>query len=108
MLEVEFAEHPQFRAKGRDILATVRIAPWEAALGGKIPAPTLGGSVELNLKPGAHGGQKLRLKGRGLPGTMPGDQIVTLQIAIPPASTDEERKFYEEMAKKFASFDPRK
>jgi curved DNA-binding protein len=107
LLEVEFAEHPVFTAKGRDVSCTVRVAPWEAALGGKVAVPTLGGSVELTLKPGAQGGQKLRLKGRGLPGTLPGDQIITLQIAIPPASTDEERKFYEEMAKKFASFDPR-
>ncbi len=107
LLEVEFSEHPHFRAKGRDILCTVRVAPWEAALGGKVPVPTLGGSVELTLKPGAHGGQKLRLKGRGLPGTPPGDQIITLQIAIPPASTDEDRQYYEEMAKRFASFDPR-
>ena len=107
LLEVEFAEHPQFKAKGRDILATVRIAPWEAALGGKIPVPTLGGSVELTLKPGAVGGQKMRLKGRGLPGTLPGDQIITLEIAIPPAASDDDRKFYEEMAKRFASFNPR-
>src|SRR5581483_42927 len=107
LLEVEFTEHPQFRAKGRDILATVRIAPWEAALGGKIPVPTLGGSVELTLKPGAHGGQKLRLKGRGLPGTLPGDQIVTLQIATPSASSEDDRRFYEEMAKRFSDYNPR-
>jgi curved DNA-binding protein len=107
LLEVEFAEHTVFRAKGRDILCTVRVAPWEAALGGKIPVPTLGGSVELTLKPGSHGGQKLRLKGRGLPGTLPGDQIITLEIAIPPAHSEDDRRFYEEMAKRFSSFNPR-
>ncbi len=107
LLEVEFAEHAQFRAKGRDILVTVHVAPWEAALGAKVPVPTLGGSVELTLKPGSHGGQKLRLKGRGLPGTTPGDEIVTLQLVTPPAVTDEDRKLYEEMAKRFAGFDPR-
>ena len=107
LLNVEFADHPVFRVKGRDISTTVRVAPWEAALGAKVTVPTLGGSVELTLKPGSHGGQKLRLKGRGLPGAIPGDQIVTIQVAVPPAATDEDRKFYEEMAKRFSAFDPR-
>ena len=107
LLNVEFAEHPVFRVKGRDVLATVQAAPWEIALGAKIPVPTLGGSVELTLRPSSHSGQKLRLKGRGLPGYPAGDQIVTVQIATPPATTDEERDFYEQMAKRFATFSPR-
>ncbi|MGH8506547.1 MAG: DnaJ C-terminal domain-containing protein, partial [Stenotrophobium sp.] len=79
---------------------------WEAALGAKVPVPTLGGSVELNLPAGSQSGKKMRLKGRGLPGTTAGDQFVTLQIVVPPAATDADRKFYEEMAQRF-SFDPR-
>jgi curved DNA-binding protein len=107
LLSVEFAEHPTFQVKGRDVLVTVQAAPWEVALGAKVPVPTLGGSVELTLRPASHGGQRLRLKGRGLPGYPAGDQIVTVQIATPPANTDEEKKFYEEMAKHFAGFNPR-
>ena len=107
LLEVEFSEHPQFKAKGRDILSRLPVAPWEAALGAKVPVPTLGGSVELTLKPGTKGGQKLRLKGRGLPGPTPGDQIISIQLVTPPAESDEDRAFYEGMAKRFSSFDPR-
>jgi len=83
------------------------VAPWEAALGGKVPVPTLGGTVELNLPAGTQGGKKLRLKGRGLPGTTPGDEIVLIQLVTPPAKTDEEKAFYEEMKQRF-EFDPRK
>jgi curved DNA-binding protein len=107
LLEVEFATHPQFRVEGRDIQADLAVAPWEAALGATVPVPTLGGAVELKLPPGTQGGKKLRLKGRGLPGTVPGDEIVTIQIITPPARTDADRAFYEEMQKRFA-FDPRK
>lgn len=107
LLEVEFAPHRQFRAEGRDIHVTVNIAPWEAALGGKLPVPTLGGTVELNLPANSRGGQKLRLKGRGLPGSTPGDQFVNLQISQPPAQSEDDRALYEGMARHFAGFDPR-
>jgi curved DNA-binding protein len=107
-LEIEFAPNPRFRAEGRDIHAALPVAPWEAALGGPVPVPTLGGNVELNLPAGTASGKKLRLKGRGLPGTPPGDQFVTVQIATPPAASDEDRAFYAEMGKRFASYDPRR
>ena len=107
LLEIEFAPHAQFRAEGRDIHVIVSIAPWDAALGAKVEVPTLGGSVELSVRAGSNSGQKLRLKGRGLPGSTPGDQIVTLQIVTPPAHSDEDRAFYQDMAQRFAAFKPR-
>jgi curved DNA-binding protein len=107
-LEIEFIPDGRFRVDGRDIHAELPVAPWEAALGGPVPVPTLGGHVELNLPPGTAGGKKLRLKGRGLPGTPPGDQFVTVQIATPPAASDDDRAFYAEMGKRFASYDPRR
>lgn len=107
LLEVQFAPHPQFRLEGRDIHSELSIAPWEAALGGRVPVKTLGGTVELNIPEGSHSGRKLRLKGRGLPGTPPGDQIVTLQIVTPPAKDIGDRSFYEEMGRRFSGFKPR-
>lgn len=108
LLEIGFAAHPQFKVDGRDIKVTVNVAPWEAALGGKIPVPTLGGTVELNLPAGSQAGKKMRLKGRGLPGTPPGDQTVTLRIVAPSAESQTERSAYEALARAFEAFDPRK
>ncbi len=96
-LEVEFAPHPHFRAEGRDIHLTVPVTPWEAALGAKILVPTLGGPVALKIPPGTQSGRRLRLKGRGLPGSPPGDQYVTVQIVTPPADTPARRALYERM-----------
>jgi curved DNA-binding protein len=107
LLEIEFAQHPLFELEGSDIYHTLKVAPWEAALGGKLTVPTLGGSVELNLPPNSQSGRKMRLKGRGLPGPVPGDQYVTLQVMTPPVQNDDDRRFYEQMAQRF-SFDPRK
>lgn len=107
LLEIEFAAHPQFKLDGRDITATVNIAPWEAALGGRIEVPTLGGSVAMNLPANSRSGQKLRLKNRGLPGKTAGDQFVALQIVVPPIADDADRELFEKMAAHFASFAPR-
>jgi len=106
-LEMDIQPHSLYTLQGRDIYLTLPVTPWEAALGAKIPTPTLGGPVELKLAPGSQSGQKLRLKGRGLPHkTEPGNQFVILQIMTPPAHNEAQRKIYETMAKEMP-FDPR-
>src|SRR5512139_628496 len=105
LLEVNFRKHPLFKADGRDVTLTLPVAPWEAALGESVSVPTLGGSVEMKLPAGARGGQKLRLRGRGLPGNPPGDQFVELEIVLPPDSP-KSRQWFEQM-KRELPFDPR-
>ncbi len=105
-LKVEIAPHPRFRLEGRDVYVDLPIAPWEAALGATVPAPTLAGRVELNVPPGSQSGRKLRLKGRGLPGQPPGDHYVVLKIVTPPADDAALRKLYEQLRDK-SRFDPR-
>ncbi len=73
-LEVSLRPHPRFKADGRDITLALPVAPWEAALGETVSVPTLGGPVDMKLPVGARSGQKLRLRGRGLPGPTPGDR----------------------------------
>jgi len=104
-LEVSIRPHPLFRVDGRDVTLTLPIAPWEAALGETVAVPTLGGSVEMKLPAGARAGQKLRLRGRGLPGNPPGDQLVLLKIVLPPDSP-RARQLFEQM-KHEVPFDPR-
>lgn len=106
-LEIDIAPHPLFSLKDRDVYLTLPITPWEAALGAEIKIPTLGGKVELKLVPGSHAGQKLRLKGRGMPGKpIAGDQYAIVQIDTPPAKTNEDRQFYEKMSQ-VMPFNPR-
>jgi curved DNA-binding protein len=105
-LLIELAQHPIFRAEGRDVYLTLPIAPWEAALGATVCVPTLAGRVELKVPPGSQSGQRLRLKGRGLPGASSGDQYVELKIVTPAAGNAAARSFYERMARELP-FDPR-
>ncbi len=103
---VRFAPHAHFRSEGRDIHLELPVLPWEAALGASVPAPTLGGPVEIRVPPGSQAGRKLRLRGRGLPGRPPGDQIVRLSIIAPPATTPEAEALYRRMAETM-TLDPR-
>jgi curved DNA-binding protein len=105
-LEIGFRPHRLFQVEGRDINLTLPVAPWEAALGATVQTPTLGGLVELRIPPNAKAGQKLRLKGRGLPGSTPGDQYVHLKIALPPSDSPKAKELYEQMHKEL-DFDPR-
>jgi curved DNA-binding protein len=100
-LEVLFNPHRIFRAENRDIHLELPVTPWEAALGRTVTVPTLGGKVDLRIPPGSQSGSKLRLKGRGLPGGPPGDQLLTLRILVPEAHTPQARAFYERMEQEF-------
>ncbi|HEY2036224.1 MAG TPA: DnaJ C-terminal domain-containing protein [Steroidobacteraceae bacterium] len=106
-LEVHIRPHRLYQVEGRDITLTLPVAPWEAALGATVTVPTLGGSVDMHIPAGAQTGQKLRLRGRGLPGQPPGDAYVQLKVVLPPANSPEARTLYEDMRAKFAGFDPR-
>ncbi|HET9836007.1 MAG TPA: DnaJ C-terminal domain-containing protein [Rhodanobacteraceae bacterium] len=105
LLEVQVRDDPRFRLEGHDVLVEIAVAPWEAALGAKVPVPTLGGEVELSIPANSRSGRKLRLKGRGMPRS--GDQIVTLVIQTPPADDEKSREAYAAFEQAFKGFDPR-
>ncbi len=105
-LKVRLLPHAHYRVEGRDVELTLPIAPWEAALGGPVSVPTLGGSVEMRLPAGAKGGSRLRLRGRGLPGDVPGDQYVVLKIVVPATISPRARELYEALRDE-SGFNPR-
>lgn len=105
-LEIHFKPHPLYRAEGRDLFIQLPITPWEAALGATVKAPTPAGNVDLKIPAGSNSGNKLRLKGRGIPGTPPGDIYVTLTVITPAAKNAQDKQLYDEMASRMA-FNPR-
>jgi curved DNA-binding protein len=105
-LEAHILPDKVFTLDNRDVTITFPVAPWEAALGASVTVPTLGGPVEMRIPPGAQSGQKLRLRGRGLPGQPPGDEYVQLKVVLPPADSPQAKALYEQMRAKL-NFDPR-
>ncbi len=106
-LEVNIAPHKLFRLDGRDIHVDLPVAPWEAALGASVTVPTPDGNVQLAIPAGSPSGRSLRLRGKGLPGTAPGDLYATLSIALPPADNDAARAAFSALASAFGDFNPR-
>ncbi len=105
-LEITLVPHRLYRVDGRNLLLEVPIAPWEAVLGAQILVPTMGGKVTVTIPAGAQEGQKLRLKGRGLPGEPPGDQLLTLNVVVPASASDKAKVLYQDLATESA-FAPR-
>jgi curved DNA-binding protein len=99
-LRVRLARHPDFSVEGSDLVHEVKIAPWQATLGDQLIVPTLEGSARLKLPPGTQGGQRFRLRGRGLPGVSGprGDLYVVAQISVPKKLSEREREIWEQLA----------
>lgn len=108
-LEVHLRDDARWRVDGVDVHQRLQLAPWEAALGGRIKLHTPNGSeVEVNVPAGSGSGRKLRLKGRGIPAPAgAGDLYLELQLTAPAASTDAQRAAWEALARTYPGFDAR-
>ncbi len=106
-LEVHFSPHARYRVEGRDVYATLPVAPWEAALGAAVRATLPDGTVDVRVPEGSQTGRRLRLRGRGIPAARPGDLYLVLEVVLPPANTAKARELYQTMARELA-FDPRR
>ena len=107
-LRVRLAKHPDFEVEGHNLIYEAELAPWEAVLGANISVPTLDGRVNIKIPPGTQSGQKLRVRGRGLPDREGGhgDLIVVTQIVVPTRISDAEKKLWEQLARE-SKFNPR-
>jgi molecular chaperone DnaJ len=110
-LIVRTGTHPVFSRVGDDISITVPVTVPEASLGAKVEVPTIDGRAQLKIPPGTQSGQKLRMRERGVESAahagQRGDQIVTVDVAIPLLQDERSREIMRELAKLNAQ-DPRK
>jgi curved DNA-binding protein len=103
-LRVRLAKHPDFEVEDHHLIHEAELAPWEAALGAEISVPTLTGRVNIKIPAGTQSGQKLRVRGRGLPPS--GDLLVVTKIVVPAKISDAEKKLWEQL-KHESKFNPR-
>lgn len=107
-LHVDVLPHATFRLEGRDLYTTLKVTPWEAALGSDATLSTLEGDVRVKIPAGSSSGRRIRLRGKGFPNPRGGvgDLYAEIQIAVPNSLTDEERRLFEELAQ-CSTFQPR-
>ncbi len=86
---VNLRPHPFLSRIGEDIHVEVNVSITEAAMGSKVPVPTVDGWVEMDLPHGVTSGTRMRLRGKGVPRARGGrgDQLVTVAVETPAATT---------------------
>ncbi|MGZ4967448.1 MAG: DnaJ C-terminal domain-containing protein [Chthoniobacterales bacterium] len=99
-LRVRLARHPDFSVEGNDLIYDAELAPWTAVLGTELQVPTLEGKVRMKIPAGTQGGQRFRLRERGMPNASGGrgDLYVVAQIRIPKKITEREREIWSQLA----------
>lgn len=107
-LRVRMASHPDFRVEGSDLYHDLELAPWEAALGASVSVPTVSGSVNIKVPAGTQNGQRLRIRGHGLPSRTGenGDLYVVARIHMPTTLTEREKTLWQELSRE-SRFNPR-
>jgi len=108
-VEIRVQPHPFFEPRDNDIHIELPVTVTEAALGGKVKVPTVGGPVMLNIPANSNTGKSLRLKGRGLldrKTKQRGDQYVKLKVVLPDAPDDKLKEFLQSWEQGKA-YDPR-
>lgn len=106
-LHVRLVPHPLFDVSGHDLLLTVPLAPWEAALGTKVTAPTLNGKIHLTIPPNTPTGKRFRIKGKGLKTrSITGDLYAIVKVVMPEQSSTDAAEHWQALAKS-ELFNPR-
>lgn len=107
-LRIRLVPHPLFDVQAHNLILTLPLAPWEAALGCKIEVPTLSGKINLSIPANSQTGQRMRVKGKGLVGRHgKGDLFAVIKVVMPAkAASDEIKQQWQTLASD-AAFDPR-
>jgi len=107
-LHIRVAPHPIFEVQGHNIIITIPLAPWEAALGTKINVPTLDGNINLSIPSDSQSGDKLRVKGKGLKTkNHNGDMLAIVKVIMPAKTSEKGKQLWQELAKS-ETINPRK
>lgn len=87
--------HKLFTRENYDLYCDVTVSFTQAALGGEIEVPTLGGMIKHNLPEGTQPGTVVRLRGQGvqnLRGAGKGDLYIKINVEIPRKLSEKQKE----------------
>lgn len=98
-LEIRIAPDPRYQREGDDLVTTVELPAWDAALGTKARVPTPEGDVMLTVPAGVKSGQRLRLRKRGMPRRdgPRGDLYAEIRVVVPEQLSEKQRELFEKL-----------
>jgi curved DNA-binding protein len=90
----------KYEIDGLNLSADIKLAPWEAALGAKIPYSTVDGEIVVKVPPGVQTGSRIRIADKGFKNRQGqrGDLYLNIKIVNPPSLNAEEKKLYEQLS----------
>lgn len=98
LLEIKIKEDKDYERTGFDLIKSEAITVGQAYKGAQIPVSTPWGKVKLSIPAGTQGGQKMRLKGKGVrKGNKKGDLYVQIVLRIPEKRDKETEKVIEKL-----------
>jgi curved DNA-binding protein len=91
----------KYELAGIDLAADIRLAPWEAALGAKVPFGTIDGEIVVKVPPGVQTDSRIRIAGKGFRDRQGnrGDLYLKVKIVNPQVLSSEEKQLYEKLSK---------
>ena len=106
LINIEVQSDPQYTRKGDDLYQKIFVDLFTALLGGKKKVQSLSGTLNIHVPAGTQHGEKLRLKGKGMPKYgkpgQKGDLYLDLQLRIPTQLTDEQKDLAKKLKASFA------
>jgi len=93
--------HQVFTRRGSDLICELPVPFTVAALGGVVLAPTVSGAAKMKIPEGTQSGDRLRLKGKGVPslqGGQHGDLYIIAVVETPRNLNAAQKKLLEELA----------
>lgn len=100
-LKVNVTPDTRFERKGNDLYVDVPVDLYTAVLGGEVRVPTVGSSVTLKIPPGTQNGQKMRLRGKGMPKLKKpsehGDLLAQINVQLPKKLSAEQKRLFEQL-----------
>lgn len=109
-IETTVKPHAYFRRMDNDIYVDVPVTIKEAVLGAEIEVPTIDGTMTIKVPPGTQGGQKLRIRGKGVydtHGLARGDEYIIINVVVPKKADKKTRELIEKL-EETNPYEPRK
>lgn len=101
LVTVSVKRHPRFQRDGTTVYMDQTVTFSQAALGAELEIETLDGKVKWTLPAGTQPGTTFRLRDKGIPqlrGRGRGDQLITVQVAVPTHLSAEQKEALEAYA----------
>ena len=93
LIRPRIRSHPLLSREDRDLSMELPITVGEAMRGATVEVPTPSGAVQVKIPPGAQSGQRLRIRGKGVPAhrqSPAGDLYLRLMVRVPKNSLGED------------------